>query len=148
MNLAIDIVLHAGRSAVDVELYTLLTMFSRASRSAARKASVPGGAFCRAAGTVARSSWPTSIAAERGERSSAVRCLIGFSVLNAEGLRRMAIGKLVGDDDRTNRNGAECLRITPSPHHTGELSDRLAAALVDVWDHLKLSRLEVTSDVG
>ena len=34
--------------------------------------------------------------------------------------------------------GLERLRITPSPHHSDELIDRLAGALVQVWDQLKL----------
>jgi len=34
--------------------------------------------------------------------------------------------------------GMERLRITPSPYHDDELIDRLAEALVDVWDRLKL----------
>ena len=34
--------------------------------------------------------------------------------------------------------GLERLRITPSPHHSDELMDRLATALVQVWDQLKL----------
>jgi len=34
--------------------------------------------------------------------------------------------------------GLERLRITPSPHHSDELIDRLASALVRVWDQLKL----------
>ena len=36
--------------------------------------------------------------------------------------------------------GLERLRITPSPHHNDGLIDRLAEALVDVWDRLKLER--------
>ena len=36
--------------------------------------------------------------------------------------------------------GMERLRITPSPYHDDALIDRLAEALVDVWDQLKLSR--------
>ena len=34
--------------------------------------------------------------------------------------------------------GLERLRITPSPHHSDELMDRLVDALVRVWDQLKL----------
>jgi len=34
--------------------------------------------------------------------------------------------------------GLERLRITPSPHHSDELIDRLARALVGVWDQLDL----------
>jgi len=34
--------------------------------------------------------------------------------------------------------GLERLRITPSPHHSDELIDRLASALVGVWDQLDL----------
>jgi 5-aminolevulinate synthase len=36
--------------------------------------------------------------------------------------------------------GLERLRITPSPYHDDALIDRLAEALVDVWDQLKLLR--------
>ncbi|MGB6394324.1 MAG: 5-aminolevulinate synthase [Bradyrhizobium sp.] len=36
--------------------------------------------------------------------------------------------------------GLERLRITPSPYHDDALIDRLAEALVDVWDQLKLTR--------
>jgi 5-aminolevulinate synthase len=36
--------------------------------------------------------------------------------------------------------GLERLRITPSPYHDDGLIDRLAKALVDVWDQLKLPR--------
>ncbi len=36
--------------------------------------------------------------------------------------------------------GLERLRITPSPHHDDALIDRLAAALVAVWDQLGLTR--------
>jgi 5-aminolevulinate synthase len=36
--------------------------------------------------------------------------------------------------------GLERLRITPSPYHDDELIDRLAEALVDVWDRIKLRR--------
>jgi len=34
--------------------------------------------------------------------------------------------------------GTERLRITPTPHHDDELIDRLAEALVDVWERLQL----------
>ena len=36
--------------------------------------------------------------------------------------------------------GLERLRITSSPYHDDGLIDRLAKALVDVWDQLKLPR--------
>jgi 5-aminolevulinate synthase len=38
--------------------------------------------------------------------------------------------------------GGERLRITPSPYHDDGLIDRLAEALVDVWDQLNLARRE------
>jgi len=38
--------------------------------------------------------------------------------------------------------GLERLRITPSPYHDDALIDRLAEALVDVWDQLQLARRE------
>jgi 5-aminolevulinate synthase len=38
--------------------------------------------------------------------------------------------------------GLERLRITPSPYHDDALIDRLAKALVNVWDQLKLPRPE------
>jgi 5-aminolevulinate synthase len=43
--------------------------------------------------------------------------------------------------------GLERLRITPSPQHTDEMMGELAAALVQVWDQLRLPRLEVICDV-
>ena len=43
--------------------------------------------------------------------------------------------------------GLERLRITPSPQHSDEMMDELAAALVQVWDQLRLPRLEVVCDV-
>jgi 5-aminolevulinate synthase len=36
--------------------------------------------------------------------------------------------------------GMERLRITPSPYHDDGLVDRLAEALVDVWEKLQLPR--------
>jgi 5-aminolevulinate synthase len=36
--------------------------------------------------------------------------------------------------------GMERLRITPSPYHDDALIDRLAEALVDVWEKLQLPR--------
>jgi 5-aminolevulinate synthase len=38
--------------------------------------------------------------------------------------------------------GMERLRITPSPYHDDQLIDRLAEALVDVWERLGLPRRE------
>ena len=38
----------------------------------------------------------------------------------------------------TVAKGTERLRITPSPYHDDTLIDRLAEALVDVWDELRL----------
>ena len=43
--------------------------------------------------------------------------------------------------------GLERLRITPSPHHSDELIDQLAVALVDVWHQLRLPQLVAVSDV-
>ena len=40
----------------------------------------------------------------------------------------------------TVQRGLERLRITPSPFHDDGLIDRLADALADVWDRLKLPR--------
>ena len=34
--------------------------------------------------------------------------------------------------------GTERLRITPSPYHEDDLIDRLAEALIEVWQHLDL----------
>ena len=43
--------------------------------------------------------------------------------------------------------GHERLRITPSPHHSDELMDHLAAALVNVWDQHKLPRCDGTAAI-
>ena len=43
--------------------------------------------------------------------------------------------------------GLERLRITPSPHHSDEMIDELVAALVEVWDQLRLPRRAVVSGV-
>ena len=43
--------------------------------------------------------------------------------------------------------GLERLRITPSPLHSNELIDDLAAALVAVWDQLRLPRLAVVPGI-
>lgn len=48
----------------------------------------------------------------------------------------------VGDPQECKR-----LRITPSPLHSDELIDELAAALVEVWDQLRLPRLAVAPGV-
>ncbi|MEL7189986.1 MAG: 5-aminolevulinate synthase, partial [Pseudomonadota bacterium] len=34
--------------------------------------------------------------------------------------------------------GTERLRFTPGPHHSEEMMDELAEALVEIWDRLEL----------
>jgi 5-aminolevulinate synthase len=122
-------------------------------------------AICAAATTAIRHLKTSSWERERHQdRSARVK-----AVLNAAGLPVMPtathiVPVLIGDAEKckaasdlllaehgiyiqpinypTVPRGMERLRITPSPYHDDALIDRLAEALTDVWDGLKLPTCE------
>jgi 5-aminolevulinate synthase len=103
------------------------------------------------------SNWERERHQDRAARVKAVLAAAGLPVMTSE---THIVPVFVGDAERCKRasdllleehgiyiqpinyptvaRGTERLRITPSPYHDDVLIDRLAEALVDVWDRLDL----------
>src|SRR5574340_1052657 len=122
-------------------------------------------AICAAATAAIRhlktSSWERERHQERAARVKAVLNAAGLPVMPSD---THIVPVLIGDAEKcklasdlllsehgiyiqpinypTVPRGMERLRITPSPYHDDVLVDRLAEALVDVWERLELRRGE------
>jgi 5-aminolevulinate synthase len=120
-------------------------------------------AICAAATTAIRhlktSSWERDRHQDRAARVKAVLNAAGLPVM---GSTTHIVPLFVGDAEKCKQasdlllaehgiyiqpinyptvpRGEERLRITPSPYHDDQLIDRLAEALVDVWERLDLPR--------
>jgi 5-aminolevulinate synthase len=118
-------------------------------------------AVCAAATAAIRhlkaSDWERERHQDRAARTKAVLVAAGLPVMPSDS---HIVPVLVGDPEKckaasdlllaehgiyiqpinypTVPRGKERLRITPSPHHDDGLIDALAAALLDVWEHLDL----------
>lgn len=122
-------------------------------------------AICAAATAAIRhlksSSWERERHQDRAARLKAVLNAAGLPVMPSD---THIVPVLVGDPEKCKQasdllltehdiyiqpinyptvpRGMERLRITPSPYHDDALIDRLAEALVDVWDRLRLPTRE------